>query len=187
MCDRLALFERGFTIESVEALCPDVPGVVEAIASILDARLIRSMECRAEVRFVVLGTVRAFARARLLTHRDLSRSHELLAAHLTARAEVFATQLYGPDGTLALARFDDDAADIEAAIDWALEAGRRSIAVELVLTSGECWNAAGRHSEAIDMALRVLDHVPQQSPEAARLMAAASILVPSARRPRPGP
>ena len=133
VCDRLALFERGFTIESVEAVCPDVPGVVEAIASILDARLIRSMESRAEVRFVVLGTVRAFARARLLTHRDLSRSHELLAAHLTARAEVFATQLYGPDGTLALARFDDDAADIEAAIDWALDAGRRSIAVELVL------------------------------------------------------
>ena len=176
VCDRLALFERGFTIESVEALCPDVPGVVEAIASILDARLIRSMESRAEVRFVVLGTVRAFARAQLLTHVDLSRSHELLAAHLTARAEVFATQLYGPDGTLALARFDDDAADIEAAVDWALEAGRRSIAVELVLTSGECWNAAGRHSEAIDMTLRVLDHVPQQSPEAARLMAAASIL-----------
>ena len=176
VCDRLALFERGFTIEAVEALCPDVPGVVEAIASILDARLIRSMECRAEVRFVVLGTVRAFARARLLTHRDLSRSHELLAAHLTARTEVFANQLYGPDGTLALARFDDDAADIQAAIDWALETGRRSIAVELVLTSGECWNAAGRHSEAIDMVLRVLDHVPQQSPEAARLMAAASIL-----------
>jgi predicted ATPase/DNA-binding SARP family transcriptional activator len=176
VCDRLALFERGFTIESVEALCPDVPGVVEAIASIVDARLIRSMESRAEVRFVVLGTVRAFARERLLAHIDLSRSHELLAAHLTDRVEVFATQLYGPDSTLTLARFDDDAADIEAAVDWALDAGRRSVAVELLLASLECWVAAGRHNEALGMTIRALDHVPHQGPDAPRLLAAATML-----------
>ena len=66
VCDRLALFERGFTIEAVEAVCPDVPDVIEALASIVDARLVRQMESRADVRFVVLGTVRAFARERLL-------------------------------------------------------------------------------------------------------------------------
>ena len=54
--------------------------------------------------------------------------------------------------------------------------GRRAIAVELVLASVECWIAAGRHNEALDMTLRVLDHVPQQGPEAARLMAAAPML-----------
>jgi predicted ATPase/DNA-binding SARP family transcriptional activator len=176
VCDRLALFERGFTIESVEAICPDVPRVVEAIASIVDARLVRPMESRAEVRFVVLGTVRAFARQRLLTHVDLSRTHELLAAHLTARAEAFESQLYGPDATLTLARFDDDAPDIEAAVDWALDAGRRAIAVELLLASLECWALTGRHAEARDMTLRVLDHVSQQGPEAARLLAAAAML-----------
>ncbi len=176
VCDRLALFERGFTIESVEAVCPDVPRVIEAIASIVDARLVRSMESRAEVRFVVLGTVRAFARERLLTHIDLSRSRELLAAHLTARVEAFATQLYGPDSTLTLARFDDDAADIEATVDWALEAGRRQIAVQLLLASVDSWVAAGRHNEALGRILRVLDHVPQQGPDAARLLAAATEL-----------
>ena len=150
VCDRLALFERGFTIESVEAVCPDVPGVVEAIASIVDARLVRSMESRAEVRFVVLGTVRAFARERLLTHIDLSRSHELLAAHLTARVEAFATQLYGPDSTLTLARFDDDAADIEASRRLGARGratpGRRTAAAGLPWTPGSRPAATTRRS-----------------------------------------
>ena len=129
--DRLALFERGFTIEAVEAVCPDVPDVIEALASIVDARLVRQMESRADVRFVVLGTVRAFARERLLARPDLMRSRELLAAYLTRRAEDSRAHLYGADGDLAQARFDDNAADIAAAVDWALESGRRSIAVEL--------------------------------------------------------
>ena len=176
VCDRLALFERGFTIEAVEAVCPDVPDVIEALASIVDARLVRQMESRADVRFVVLGTVRAFASERLLARPDLMRSRELLAAYLTRRAEDSRAQLYGADGDLAQARFDDNAADIAAAVDWALESGRRSIAVELMLAGVDCWVAAGRQNQALGLVVLVLDHVPQQAPEAARLLAAASML-----------
>ena len=84
VCDRLALFERGFTIEAVEAVCADLDEVIEPIASIVDARLVRSSPSRADVRFVVLGTVRAFARERLLAHPDLVQSRERLAAYLRA-------------------------------------------------------------------------------------------------------
>jgi predicted ATPase/DNA-binding SARP family transcriptional activator len=176
VCDRLALFERGFTIEAVEAVCPDVPDVIEALASIVDARLVRQMESRADVRFVVLGTVRAFARARLLARPDVMRSRELLAEHLTARAEDSRTRLHGPDGTLTQARFDDDAADIAAAIDQALDSGRRAVAVRLLLASLDCWSAAGRDNEALGLTVRVLDHLPQQGAEAARLLAVATML-----------
>lgn len=176
VCDRLALFERGFTIEAVEAICPDVPGVIEALTSIVDARLMRSMESRVEVRFVVLGTVRAFARERLMQRADLARSRELLAGHLTSQVISSATRLYGPDADLTLARFDDDAADIASAIDWALAAGRRDVAVELTLASLDCWVSAGRHNEALARTRRVLEHVPQQGEEAARLHAAVALL-----------
>ena len=176
VCDRLALFERGFTIEAVEAVCPDVPDVIEALASIVDARLVRQMESRADVRFVVLGTVRAFARARLLARPDVMRSRELLAEHLTARAEDSRTRLHGADGTLTQARFDDDAADIAAAIDQALDSGRRAVAVRLLLASLDCWSAAGRDNEALGLTVRVLDHLPQQGAEAARVLAAATML-----------
>jgi predicted ATPase/DNA-binding SARP family transcriptional activator len=176
VCDRLALFERGFTIEAVEAVCPDVPDVIEALASIVDARLVRQMESRADVRFVVLGTVRAFASERLLARPDLMRSRELLAVYLTRRAEDSRAHLYGADGDLAQARFDDNAADIAAAVHWALESGRRAIAVELMLAGVDCWVAAGRQNQALGLVVLVLDHVPQQAPEAARLLAAASML-----------
>ncbi len=176
VCDRLALFERGFTIEAVEAVCPDVAEVIESLATIVDARLVRQMPSRADVRFVVLGTVRAFARERLLVRPDLMRSRELLAAHLTQRAEEARTRLYGADGVLAAARFDDDAADIAAAVEWALESGRRTVAVELMLASLDCWVATDRHNEALGLTVRVLQDVPQQGPEAARLLAAATLL-----------
>ncbi len=179
VCDRLALFERGFTIEAVEAVCPDVPqkpGVVDALASIVDARLVRATPSRADVRFVVLGTVRAFARERLLARSDLVTSRVLLTAYLTGRAEDSRARLYGEDAELVQAQLDDDAADIAAAVEWSLDAGRRSAAVELLLASLDYWCAAGRYNEALGLTLRVLEHVPAQGPDAARLLAAATML-----------
>ena len=99
-----------------------------------------------------------------------------MAAHLTSRVESSANRLYGPDADLTLARFDDDAADIASAIDWALDAGRRAVAVELTLASLDCWISAGRHNEALARTRVVLEHVPQQGPDAARLHAAAALL-----------
>ena len=98
VCDRLTLFERGFTVEALEAVCADVPDVVEALASIVDARLVRPMESRADVRFVVLGTVRAFARAAAARARPgVTQSRERLTAYLTARALTASARLFGPD------------------------------------------------------------------------------------------
>jgi predicted ATPase/DNA-binding SARP family transcriptional activator len=176
VCDRLAVFERGFTIEAVEAVCPDVPRVVEALAAIVDARLVRQLESRADVRFAVLGTVRAYVRERLARRPDQVRTRELLVDHLTELAEDSRRRLYGPDGHLVLARFDDDAADVAAAVTWALETGRRPRAVELLLVSLGCWAAAGRYNEALGLTLRVLDDVPAQGPDAARLLAVAAQL-----------
>ncbi len=176
VCDRLALFERGFTIEAVEAVCPDVDGVVEALAAIVDARLVRATPSRAEVRFVVLGTVRAFARERLFARADLMSSRARLASYLTGLAHASAGSLHGADGAIVQARFDDDAADIAASTTWALEAGRIGAAVELLLASLSCWAAAGRFNEALGLTQRVLDAVPAQGPDAARLLAAAAML-----------
>ena len=82
VADRLALFERGFTVEAVEAVCDDVPDVLAALAQIVEARLIRPADSRVEVRFVVLGTVRAYARTRLQHQDDLETRRIALADHL---------------------------------------------------------------------------------------------------------
>ena len=175
--DRLALFERGFTIEAVEAVCPDVPDVIEALASIVDARLVRQMESRADVRFVVLGTVRAFARERLLARPDLMRSRELLAVYLTPSCR-------GLPGPPVRRRRRPRAGAVRRRRrrhrrrrrlgSRSPDAGRSLSSC--MLAGVDCWVAAGRQNQALGLVVLVLDHVPQQGPEAARLLAAASML-----------
>ena len=157
-------------------MCPDVPAVVEQLASIVDARLVRPIESRVEVRFVVLGTVRAFAREQLLAHPDLVRRRELLAAHLTSRVGRRRPGSTAPMPSSPSPASTTTRPTSASAIDWALDAGRRGVAVELTLASLDCWISAGRHNEALVRTRAVLDHVPQQGPEAAQLHAAVALL-----------
>ena len=162
--ERLALFERGFTVESVEAICADVPGVVESLTSIAKARLIRSLPSTVEVRFVLLGTVRAFARTRLQEHTDLPERHAALTEHLLARARSWAHELEGPGGTVTLGRYADAAADLDSAVDRATQDGRPDLAVELVHTLVELWVASGRMHQGLARCEALALHEPSLTP-----------------------
>ena len=155
MCDRLALFERGFTIEALEAVCSDLPSVLETLGEIVAARLVRPVETRVEVRFVVLGTVRAHVRQRLLAHDDLDELRDRLARHLLQQLESWKAGLDGPDGLVALGRFDDEAADVAASVDWAVGSGRSALAAGLAVTATGFWVASGRLHDGLQRLLAV--------------------------------
>ncbi len=144
VADRLALFERSFTVEAVEAVCDDIDDVLGALTQVVEARLVRPAESRVELRFVALGTVRAFARARLQEHPDVKQRWDALSAHLLDRAAVWAADLDGPEGTAAIGRFDDTAADLDAAIDRAIDQSQPDAAVRLVEAVTDLWIASGR-------------------------------------------
>ena len=144
VADRLALFERGFTVEAVEAVCDDVPDVLGALTRIVEARLIRPVHSRVEVRFVMLGTVRAYARTRLQEHDDLEARKVALADHLMAKARAWAHELDGPEGATVVGRYDDSAADLDAVLDWASATARTELAVDLATTITDLWIASGR-------------------------------------------
>ena len=163
VADRLSLFERGFTVEAVEAVCNDVPNVLAALGQIAEARLIRPVESRVEVRFVVLGTVRAYARNRLQQHEDLEVRRVALANHLLARARDWADHLDGPEGATVVGRYDDTAADVNAALDWASETGRMDPAVDLATTVTDLWIAAGRLTDGLRRTQQLLE-VPGLTP-----------------------
>ncbi len=171
VCDRLALFERGFTVEALEAVCDDVPDVLESLAAIVDARLVRPVESRVEVRFVVLGTVRAYLRQRSHERPDLELRRDRLAVHL--RERLAADDLDGPDGLLTLARYDDDAADLDAALDRAIELGDAAGAAATALASTEFWVASGRLVDGRRRVERVRA-LPGHDPVTAARLAAAS-------------
>jgi predicted ATPase/DNA-binding SARP family transcriptional activator len=160
VADRLALFERGFTVEAVEAVCADVPAVLDALAQIVDARLVRPALARVEMRFTVLGTVRSFARARLNRQPDVELRREALAQHLLGRVRGWAGELDGTNGSLVLGKYDDTAADLDTSVDWAIAAGRTGLAVELVASLVDLWIAAGRLHEGLvrcEQALQVTE------------------------------
>jgi predicted ATPase/DNA-binding SARP family transcriptional activator len=144
VADRLALFERGFTVEAVEAVCEDVPDVLGALAQIVEARLIRPVAARVELRFVVLGTVRAYARSRLQEQDDLETRKAALADHLLTRARAWARELDGPGGAAVVGRYDDTAADLDAVLDWSSRTGRTDLAVDLATTTTDLCIASGR-------------------------------------------
>ena len=168
VADRLALFERGFTVEAVEAVCDDVPDVLAALAQIVEARLIRPADSRVEVRFVALGTVRAYARTRLQHQDDLETRRIALADHLLARARAWAGQLDGPEGPTVVGRYDDTAADLDAVLDWATATGRTDLAVELTTTITELWIASGRLTDGLrrTQRLRSCRHPSEEQAEA---------------------
>ncbi|MEZ5093230.1 BTAD domain-containing putative transcriptional regulator [Nocardioides sp.] len=146
--DRLALFERSFTLEAIEAVCDDVPDVLGALAQVVEARLVRPAESRVEVRFVALGTVRAFARARLQEHDDTA-DWAALSEHLRDRVTAWSEEIDGPSGTAVLGRYDDTAADLDAALDRARDEGELDLAVALAELLTDFWIASGRLSDGL--------------------------------------
>ncbi len=163
MCDRLALFEGGFTLDALEAVCPDVPQVLDLVAAISDARLVTAVESRVEVRFAMLGTVRAFAHRRLAGHADLDVRRERLARHLATRVETWASEVDGPDGMLALGRFADAAADVEGAIARALDRDDLPTAIQLIRGAAELWVASGRLAIGADLVERARARAPDDA------------------------
>lgn len=157
LVDRLALFERSFTVEALEAVCDDVPDVLGALSEVVEARLVRPAESRVEVRFVALGTVRAFARARLQERPDVDSQQAALTAHLSARLSAWGEDLDGPGGVAVLARFDDTAADLDAALDRARDAGDTGTAVGLTDRLTDFWIASGRLTDALRRTTSLLD------------------------------
>lgn len=155
VCVRLALFERGFTLDALEAVCSDVPEVVDALADIIDARLVHPDHARVDVRFLVTGTVRAFARRRLEEAPELNTLRERLSSHLLDRVRAWRAELDGATGVTAIGRFDDAAADIEGAVRWAGESGSTRLAAELVEQSTPLWIATGRVAEGRALAAMV--------------------------------
>ena len=149
VADRLSLFERGFTVEAVEAVCEDVPDVLGALAEIVEARLIRRVDSRVEIRFVVLvpsgrthGTVFISKR----TSRTARSRWPTTCFPEPATGQVSST---APEGAAVVGRFDDTAADLNAALDWAADTDRTDLAVEMMTVLTDLWIASGRLLEGL--------------------------------------
>ncbi|HEU4563993.1 MAG TPA: AAA family ATPase, partial [Gemmatimonadaceae bacterium] len=158
----LSIFAGGWDMDAAVDVCgADADGEpLAALESLVDHSLVQRSTGSGASRFVMLETLREYARARLddegpCRREAASRRH---ARHFLDLARRTAPALRGARAGAALGRLDPDRDNLRAAIAWSLEAGDAGLALGLCTSLGEYWRMRGLLTEgraAIDRALRL--------------------------------
>ena len=135
---RLSVFAGGWTLADVGSVCAvngnDALAMVE---SLLDKSLIRRLpgdEQTAE--FSMLESLREYAAEQLTSHAEAEETQARHAGHYAGLAEQFEASLSLPEERTWVLRVGRHHADLRAALDYCLDAGREAWALWLIATLG---------------------------------------------------
>ncbi|MGY1660788.1 ATP-binding protein [Geodermatophilus sp. SYSU D00705] len=154
---RLSICAGGFTLDTAEAIgaADDDLDVLEGLSSLVGHSLVSPADAgAAEPRFRMLGLVRAFAAERLRERGEEEDTRSRLAAHLAEFAREAGAGLSGPEHRLWLARLEAEAADLQAALRWAVDGDRAELAVRLTAPLARWWWARGLLVDMAELAER---------------------------------
>jgi DNA-binding CsgD family transcriptional regulator/tetratricopeptide (TPR) repeat protein len=177
----LAVFVGGFTFAAAEAVGRDggSPSVLDLIASLVDASLLRQEEQPdGETRFFMLETVREFALEKLEAADEGKLARQRHAAHCLALAEEADAKLRGPEQLAWLARLEIEHDNLRAALTWALESTITEAALRLSAALHWFWHLRGHYSEGRRWLEAALALVESDAPTTARMrvLAGAGIM-----------
>jgi len=161
---RLAVFSGGRTLEAIEAVCDaegDLPmDALEGVSSLLDKSLLRQEEGpEGEPRFVMLETIREYARERLEASGEAEETSRLHAEYFLALAEAAEPELSGADQLACLERLEAEHDNMRAALTWSLEKEPET-ALRLAVALARFWEMRARFLEGsrwLEAALRQSD------------------------------
>ncbi len=183
---RLAIFDGGISLDAVDAVAADAegravpvdapPATIDLLSSLVEQSLLRP-EARddGEPRFAMLETIREYALDRLERGGqadDARRRHAAFFRSLVAQAE---PELNGPRQRAWLARLHAEAANLRAALAWAIETGDAATALALAGGLFMYWLKRGHLAEGrswVDRALALAGDDPSPARLAALLAAA---------------
>jgi predicted ATPase len=155
---RLSVFVGGCTLEGVEAVC-DTKGdldvdLLDGMASMVDKSLLRQAEQpNGESRFVMLETIREYAREKLdasLEEFETKRAH---AAYFLVLAEEVQTE---QSGTEWVERFAFEQDNFRAALEWLTETGDAVWGLRLGTALFRFWEIREYFAEGRDRLGRLL-------------------------------
>jgi predicted ATPase len=168
---RLSVFAGGCTLEAAEAVLGADPegaaarggmSILDGVTNLVDQHLLRAEEGpEGEPRFVMLETIREYARERLTEHGELEARRREHAAYYLMLAEHAQPEVEGPEQVVWLQRLEAEHDNLRAALGWALERSEAETAVRLSGALFEFWMMHGHWSEGrrwLEAAL-ALDHV----------------------------
>lgn len=150
--ERLSVFAGGFKLESAEEIC-NAEGeldVLDGIESLLSKSLLRREEgSTEEPRFVMLATIREYAREKLSESGEAKRVELAHARYFLTLAEEAEIEIKGPHQLSWFRRLDDEHDNLRAALGWSLEFEEIDLALRISSALGLFWANRGHHSEGI--------------------------------------
>jgi predicted ATPase len=133
---RLSVFTGGATLEAIDAICRPAEDLgldlVDGLARLVECSLLKTEERGDDLRFVLLETLREYARERLEASGEAALLHERHAEFFLgdrARVEVFRRR----DVDVVGARIEGELDNVRAALEWA-RATRSPLELALAIT-----------------------------------------------------
>jgi predicted ATPase/DNA-binding SARP family transcriptional activator len=155
----LAGTEGPFTVEAAEAVGRSLPGeprVLECLAELLGASLVRNVDSRVELRFELLRTAAVMLRDD--ADDEDERRLDAFCGWLVAHAAAWPDELATASADLAMGRFDDEQLHLEWALRrTAARPGGAPQAADLVAVLHDYWIASGQALRGEGMIRAVLE------------------------------
>jgi predicted ATPase/DNA-binding XRE family transcriptional regulator len=167
---RLATFAGGWTLEEAQAVCDqgDISHftVVEALEGLVEKSVVAVDDASGERRYRFLETVREYAVERLESGRDAAPTRDRHAKYFLALAEAGASTRLGVRYPGDPVRLRLEQANLRAALQWLLDAGRVDDGLTLCQALGGFWLSQGFLVEGESWFGRFLERA-DKSPSAA--------------------
>jgi len=161
---RLSVFAGGFSLDAVEAICPD-DDILDVLSSLVDKSLVVMETTTGEARYRLLETLRQYAHERLAAANELAdvrRRHAQFFTDLVAARE---RETFGGAGDPAwTARLVAEEGNLRAAGDWAHETGDYTTALRLCAALHWHWYARGHFRDGWQRLQAGLTHADQADP-----------------------
>lgn len=178
---RLAVFRGGCSLEAVEAVCGEALSieVFDGLASLVDKSLVQRKETSdGEARFVLLEMIHEYAREQLQASGELEtlrRRHAVYFGELAERAE---TELRLAHQKYWFHLLETGIDNLRAALEWSLESGDVTFAIQMMGGTFLYWIVYGRQDEGIHWTQQVLARIGEAAPEyQIRLLRSAALLI----------
>ncbi len=150
---RLAVLDIAFTLEEAEAICAQdgAPDVLDGVGLLVQKSLLRQeVAVDGEPRYVMLDTIREYAREQLVESGEepvIRRAH---ACYFLNMAETAAKQIRGPKQVGWYRRLEGKSINLLAALQWARDAGEDEMLGRLAAALFPFWFRRGSRGEGFE-------------------------------------
>jgi len=170
---RLSVFVGGCTLEGVEAVCDTKADLdldlLDGMASMVDKSLVQQHEQpNGESRFVMLETIREYAREKLAASGEESATRRAHAAYFLVLAEEGAAEHTTAERPEWLDRFSLDHNNFRAAIDWLIESADADWGLRLGASLFRFWEMREYFAEGSDSLGKLLQIPGADAPTQSR-------------------